>query len=115
MNCLRKYWLIIALYVAGILMLLLTEPNNLPISLLLLPFMIFFLAFTLSLRSLMYYFGKKTAVAQRKYSLLAAALAAFPILCLLLQSTDKLSLRDFITGLVMLIILWFYVGRLAAT
>lgn len=115
MNYLKKYWLIIVLYLAGILMLLLTEPNNLPISLLLLPFVIFFLAFTLSLRALMYYFGNKTVASRRKYSLLAAVVAAFPILCLLLQSTDKLSLRDFITGLVMLIILWFYLGRLAAT
>jgi hypothetical protein len=108
-----KHWPILCSYLAGFLILFLTDPKNLPLVLLLLPFALFFIAFMLSAKAIINYFGSKNSkTTRRKHNLFAAIIAAFPILLLLLQSTGRLSLADFILIIVLFAVLWFYAGRL---
>ncbi|MGH7195285.1 MAG: hypothetical protein ACREGA_00715 [Candidatus Saccharimonadales bacterium] len=114
MAIIKKHYLTIGLYLIGGLMLLVTNPSKLPIVLLLLPFLIFFLALMLTIRWLMEYFGGEKAGLNHRSSVIAALAAAFPILLLILQSSDKLSAADLVTVIILFVVLWFYVVRLSA-
>jgi hypothetical protein len=110
----RLILLDLGFYILGILLLISTNPQHIPIIILILPFVIFFAAFTLSILLIMKYLdnGKSFVVSQRRL-LSAGLIASLPIISLVLTSIGQFSLRSFITLLILFGIAGFYINRLS--
>ncbi len=109
----RRQGLIAALYLASLIILLTTNPQSLPLIVLLIPLTLFFVAFFLTIRGLLIRGLKKRSdkLTTRQLTGLSAMIAGLPYLCILLQSVGQLSLRDFLLLVIFFGILWFYVRR----
>ena len=103
----RLLLLTILLYAAIPALLLLTSPDNLPLPLLVLPFLLLFIALymTSQLITGKFFSHLKTGVRRG----LAISLAALPTLLLVLQSVGQLTIRDSLitVGLVVILIVYF--------
>ena len=104
----------VILYVIGFSILLITNPWKLPLIVLIIPFIIFFLALYLTVKIFIAIFGTDTDRLNKKSSIQAAIIASFPIICLLLLSIGQFSLRVFITFFLLYLVLWFYGNRFSA-
>lgn len=106
----RKHlYVIMGLVILGCLLLLTTNPERMPLPVLILPFIIIFILLWLILRIVLRYFYP--GLTKSKMRVFAALLAAFPVVCLLLQSVGQFSSRDFITLSALIVVLWFYLNR----
>jgi hypothetical protein len=104
----------VILYVIGFSILLTTDPQKLPLIVLIIPFIIFFLALYLTVKIFIAIFGTDIDKLNKKSSIQAAIIASFPIICLLLLSIGQFSLRVFITFFLLYLVLWFYGNRFSA-
>ena len=99
-------------YFIGVLLLTTTSSQHIPIVILVLPFVIFFAAFTLSVMLIMKYLNnEKTFVFTRKRLLRAGLVASLPIISLVLTSIGQFSYFSFITLLILFAVASFYVNR----
>ncbi len=114
MRYIRRIKFILPLYLIVVALLLFTNPQHLPLALLLLPLLVFFVALFLTIKMLMEHFARDNGASptSKKQAVLAAIIAGFPVLCLLLKSVGQMSVRDFIILLVMFGLLGFYVNRM---
>ncbi|MEO8784800.1 MAG: hypothetical protein ABI221_00500 [Candidatus Saccharimonadales bacterium] len=87
-----------------------TNPNSLPIVLLMVPGVLLFFSLFLSFRLLLGRFFPKQPASKR--SLYAIYLSGLPSFLLLLSSVNQLTWRDFTLVLFLVICLWFYTGRI---
>lgn len=93
-----------------------TNPQNLPLILLILPLLLFFVALFLTVRSILAHLDGGINRANARYrTVLAATISAFPVMCLLLQSIGQFSARDFVTISILFGILIFYINRMKVT
>lgn len=101
-------------YILGLLLLISTNSQHIPLIILVLPFVIFFAAFTLSILLIMKYVdnGKSFIISQRRL-LSAGLIASLPIITLVLTSIGQFSFRSFITLLILFGIASFYINRLS--
>jgi len=113
MNRKDQLYIVIGVIVLGCLLLFSTNPQRMPLPVLILPFILIFVLLWLPLRIILRYFYPQTA--NKKLSIFAALLAVFPVVCLLLQSVGQFSSRDFITLAALFAVLWFYLNRAITT
>jgi hypothetical protein len=90
-------------------MLAFTNPQKMPLPVLIIPFILIFTLLYLPLRILLRYLYPK--IANRKLTAFSSLSAAFPVVCLLLQSVGQFSSRDFVTLVALFVVLWFYLNR----
>lgn len=110
----KQLSLAIILYLIGFSILLTTNPQNLPLVVLIIPFVILFLALFFTFKIFMKVFASNTDKLNKKRSTQAAIMAGFPVICLLLLSIGEFSLRVFVTLLLLFLVLWFYGNRFSA-
>jgi hypothetical protein len=105
--------LTIILYGGLVVFLLSTDPDRLPIGLLLLPIAWLFLCLFITIRYLLdrLFKGKRALSSSRRFSL-AFLFAALPSLLLLLSSINQLTVRDVLLLLAVVLFGVFYVSRL---
>lgn len=84
-----------------------TDPRNLPSSLLVLPFVFIFLALLFGCVAIFEYFGLRK---DRRLKF-ASFVAAVPLILLVLQSLGQLTVRDALVLLVLFGVAYFYVSR----
>lgn len=111
-NVIQKFKQIIiiaALYLALAIFLFTTNPNKLPIVLLLAPVALFFLALFLSIRLFLARFSSRLQPAKR--NLYALYFAGIPAFLLILSSVDQLTWSDFALVLFFSLGLLFYTSR----
>jgi|SRR5665213_356204 len=104
-----KIYQVVGLSLGLIALLSFTNPQRMPLTVLILPFILVFLILWISISTVLRYFSTKLSV--KKQRTLVSLLAAFPLFCLLLQSIGQFSIRDFITLTAFFIVLWFYINR----
>ena len=109
MNHKKQLCAVIGIIFIGAILLFTTNPQKMPLPVLILPFILMFVLLWLLLRMLMRYFYPLTP--KRKLDFFAALLSAFPVVCFLLQSVGQFSSRDFITLTALFVVLWFYLNR----
>ena len=108
----KQITIAVLLYVVGFSILLTTNPQKLPLILLILPFVIFFGALFFTIKTCIQKFGRRRSKLNKKSSIQAAILGSFPIVCLLLLSIGQFSLGVFMTFSLIYIVVWFYGNRL---
>ena len=109
MNHKKQLYAVIGIILLCCILLFTTNPQKMPLPVLILPFILIFALLWLVLRMILRYFYPETP--KRKLSFFAALLSAFPVVCLLLQSVGQFSSRDFITLAALFVVLWFYLNR----
>ena len=92
------------------LMMLLTSPVHMPVSLLIIPFAILFIALYATLGLLLSKYSKQPSQRVRR---LSTAIAAIIVIAAALQSLGQLTARDVIVALALILIGYFYIGRTA--
>ena len=104
---------IILLYALCLLIFAATNPQHLPVSLLLVPLIALFIAFLFTTRWVVFKIAsrKNSKLSKKRLGTLAIILAGFPFLCILLQSIGQFSLRDLAMLAVFFSVLWFYLVR----
>jgi hypothetical protein len=98
---LKRYLSFGALFIAGPIFFMTTNPESLPLPLLVLPFIwLFAVLFTVAWLLL----GTKESIQRKKAVLIAGSVATIPVLLAVFQSIHQLSVRDVLlsVGLVML-------------
>lgn len=97
-----------ALYIIGLLGLLFTNPQNLPLPLLIAPFVYAFITLFLSVRLVVSVFsGSKSLGAS-----VGLIVSIFVVLCLILASIRQLSARDLLISLTITVILSWYLVKI---
>jgi hypothetical protein len=107
---------LISTYVLAILFLTLTNPKRLPSVVLVVSFMLIFLALYYSVMAILDLSrdrDRQTIVGLQvlRPRIVACLIAGFPILLLVLQSIGQLTARDVITAGAILVIAYFYVAK----
>jgi hypothetical protein len=108
----RMILLDLSFYAFGVLLLISTNSQHIPLVILMLPFAIFLAALTLTILLVMKYISNdKKYVITRKRLFSAGLIACLPVLSLVLTSIGQFSLRSLITLLILFGIASFYVNR----
>lgn len=103
----RTVKLIVATSIVLGLLLLLTDPRQLPSVVLILPFLLLFLILSLTAAAV-----SRPYIAVRSRRLrMSFTLGAFPVLLLVLQSLGQLTVRDTLAILALSAIAYFYISR----
>lgn len=101
----------LALLIAGLLFLLGTSPDKLPLLLLLVPYVITFLAILVLGRISFRITGFYDQLSSYKRNIILGTMAALPVLLLLLQSLRQLTIRDVLLVIALGVGLAFYLLR----
>lgn len=104
----RKYVGLAVLCLFGPLFILLTNPNNLPLPLLVVPFLWLFVTLFVGIRLLV---GRLQNVYGRKSVLIAGFGATLPVLLIIFQSIHQLSIRDVLLSLGLVAVAAVYMLR----
>lgn len=104
------------LYVLTALFLMLTNPSQLPSVFLIVPFAAIFACLYLTIMAVVHFFRSEedetvAGLKVRRPRLLAAVIAGFPVLLLILQSIVQLTIWDVIITLVIFLLVYMYVSR----
>jgi hypothetical protein len=107
---------LVGLYVAMALFLTITDPSRLPSVLLIVPFAAIFACLYFTIMALVHFFRSEESemvvgLKVRRPRLLAAVVAGFPVLLLVLQSIVQLTVWDAIITLVIFLLVYMYVSR----
>ncbi len=96
----KRYVPLTLLYVSGPVFFLLTDPHNLPLPLLVLPFLWLFTVIFVTAHKIL---GLRKDISGRKLVIVAGVIATIPVLLALFQSIHQLSLKDVLisTGIVL--------------
>lgn len=109
LNMKKKLSLAVGICVGLLFILFLAvDPNQVPSSFLILPFLLFFLAILFAILLVMYSYS---ATSGKKALKVAGLGASAPTLLLVLQSIGQLTVRDFLVILVLFIVSYFYVSK----
>ncbi len=108
MKNIKRLALLLAPFLVLFVMLLLTDPFQLPLMLLMVPFLLFGLGCFLVIRELL----KLIPVSVRRRKVIAGVLTSVLLLAMLLQSIRQLSLKDLLILSALLIGVTFYVRRI---
>ena len=101
-------WLII------LLLLLLSSPSRLPSAVLIVPFLLLFIAIYVTVKEVMHLLrgGEQNKIVGMRASrprLIAGLVAGFPVLLLVLQSIGQLTAWDVLTVVALFIVAYFYI------
>jgi hypothetical protein len=97
----RQYGLLTALYISGPLFIVTTDPRDLPLPLLVLPFMWLFTTLFVTTWTV---FKRRQNISKRQVVIISGVIASIPVLLAIFQSIHQLSIKDVLlsTGLVLL-------------
>ena len=108
-----------ALYSTTLLFLLLTNPDRLYAALLVVPFCLLFLSIFFTVVELIDFFRSEDAMVVglvlRRPRLIAAVVAGFPVLLLVLQSVVQLTFWDVLIAAAIFILAYIYISRSAVS
>jgi ABC-type spermidine/putrescine transport system permease subunit II len=98
------------------LFLMITEPSRLPSVLLIVPFAAIFACLYFTIMALVHFFRSEESetvvgLKVRRPRLLAAVVAGFPVLLLVLQSIVQLTIWDVLITLIIFLLVYMYVSR----
>jgi hypothetical protein len=98
---LRQYGLLATLYIAGPIFIITTDPRDLPLPLLVLPFM---WLFTILFVTTWIVLKRRQNISKRQVVIISGVVASIPVLLAIFQSIHQLSIKDVLlsTGLVLL-------------
>lgn len=105
----RSLIAVLAIYLALFLWLALTDPRDLPIILLIVPFVLLFAALFMTVNLIVRRFFPRVSQAKRR--LMAACVAGLPTFLLILSSVNQLTWRDVALVAFLSIFLLFYASR----
>lgn len=107
----RKYLLVIALSsFALITFMVFTNPNQVPLYLLLVPFILIFIIFFVLIRLLLIFFaGEKNDLT--KFNLLSIVISIVAVNLILLRSVDQLTIQDAVLSTSVTVILAVYINK----
>ena len=105
----KQILLITACWLALVAIILLFNPQETPLPLLIVPFMLFFAAVYLSSKYFLHQVTPNMSVA--RVSLLSVSVSAVPTFLLVLSSVEQLTIRDIMLLATLLIITVFYVRK----
>src|SRR5215216_2271305 len=94
-----------------LLLFLVTDPNRVPSFILILPFLLLFVALLLLVSALLRWQGMSKTRSIR----LAVVFSAIPLILLVLQSIGQLTVRDVLTMAVLFTLSYFYVSQSTAS
>lgn len=105
---------VLAAWICTVLLLIATNPSKLPSALLIVPFLLLFIAIYLTVKEILHLMrgGDQNKIVGMKASrprLIAALIAAFPVLLLVLQSIGQLTAWDILTVVALFIVAYFYI------
>jgi hypothetical protein len=103
----KQLFIVVSLWIVGLLFLLLTNPDTLPLPLLIVPFIYAFITLFLTIRLLVTYFSRSQALGTS----VGITITIFIVLCLVLASIRQLSARDLLISLAITIILSWYLTK----
>lgn len=107
MHISKTSWSLIIAAVALALLLFSTDPEHIPSALLIVPFALLFIIFTIGATRLSRAIGRSRRTSLR----LGVLFAGLPCLLLVLRSINQLTLKDALTVLVLFIVTYFYIVR----
>ena len=97
---------LILLFLIGFM--LITNPNRLPLLLLMVPFLVFFFFLFYILKS----FGKNQSKLRRRQRLIrAGVVASIPVLLLVLQTIHQLTIKDVLITLGLVLLATYYLNK----
>lgn len=107
---------ILGSWACTVLLLLFTSPANLPSAVLIAPFILLYISIFVTVKELMHLLrgGDQNKIVGMKASrprLIAALIAGFPVLLLILQSIGQLSTWDILTVVALFIVAYFYIVK----
>lgn len=105
---LSKYMAIAGLYVSGPLFFALTNPENLPLPLLVLPFMWLFAVLFLSSWFIL---SRRKFIRKKQVVLVSGVVACIPVLLAVFQSIHQLSIRDVLLSVGLVVLAALYMLR----
>ena len=105
----RKITAVARFYISGPLFLAMTNPQDLPLPIVLLPFIWLFIAIFVAAQWLVQLRAEK--LDKRRRMLLAGVSAALPVLLLVFESVHQLSVRDVLIVVALLASISFYMTR----
>ena len=97
---------VILSYTILILILFTTSPENMPLPVMLIPFLVIFICLYLTIDLMMRYLLKNLSIRSRMRT--SIILAILPVLILILQSINQLTIRDVTITFVLFLLLIFY-------
>lgn len=107
-DSIRKFGLITILFVSGPIFLITTDPQHLPLPLLVLPFMwlftVLFVGTWLAVK-------RRKHISKRQGVMVAGVVASIPVLLAIFQSIHQLSLRDVLLSVGFVLLAAWYVLR----
>lgn len=105
---LQRYGLLLLLYISGPLFLLFTNPQNMPLPLLVLPFLWLFIAlFTGS----WWLLQRRQGISRQQTILVSSLIAALPVLLAIFQSIHQLSIKDVLLSVGIVVLAALYMLR----
>jgi len=107
---LKKLAVLVALWTFLPVFLLLTNPETLPLPLLIVPFLALGITLYKSTSALLHVTAKN--IDEKKVRFMSGVMAFFPTLLLVLASIDQLTVRDVAIVLVLVVIAMFYMKRI---
>ncbi len=108
---LRNGVMLTALYIVGPLFILTTNPDDLPLLLLLMPFVFLFATVFVTVLLIGRKLGFLKGIDDRRQYALTALIAAIPMLLAVFQSLHQLSIRDVIIAVGLIVGMIFYISR----
>ena len=105
----HKITAIALFYISGPLFLMLTNPQDLPLPIVLLPFIWLFIAIFMAVQWSVKLRAEK--LDKRRRMILAGVSAALPVLLLVFESVHQLSIRDVLIVIALLASISFYMSR----
>lgn len=104
----KKYGLLGLLYISGPLFVVTTNPHNLPLPLLVLPFLWLFTVLFVTTSLLI---KRRQNISKRQMVITAGVIASIPVLLAIFQSIHQLSLKDVLLSTSLVLLAAWYVLR----
>ncbi len=117
MKTIRKGAIVIILFILGLMLFTLTNPQSAPAVILVVPFILLYVLFLYTFNVILKRNIKSLSTREnrRKRVSIAAIIAALPVMLLALQSIGQLTTRDVITIVILITVLGFYITRISFT
>jgi hypothetical protein len=109
----RKIILVLSLYIIFFGFLSLTQPQHVPLIVLVAPFIIMTIAFYLSVCVLLTWLMPGIALSKRRF--FSSSVAGFCVFMVVLSSVNQLTARDFLLMALLSVCLLLYIGRVNFT
>lgn len=105
----KKLLKLAAVYLTGIAFLVFTNPSNLPVPFLIVPFLLLFVAIFMTVHYVLE--AHLATIARKRRVVMAGVCATLPVLLLVFESIHQLSMKDFLITVALIVCVSFYMLR----